>query len=81
MDPARYIGPWSCRGKLSLVIINGAAALFFGALGAAAIYWRHSLAHWQGMTMGARLAPGCVLGQGVILLLMAALVLFLRPYN
>ena len=56
-----------------------AIAAFLGT-GLILFVWRKPIAFWQGMTIGARTPPGCVIAEAVVFVLLALAVLVLRPY-
>lgn len=51
------------------------AAIVFALLGIIFIFRRNDLARAQSLVAGGNLAPGCVIFEGIILLLMAAAVI------
>jgi hypothetical protein len=47
------------------------AILFFTALGLFLIIRRREISRGQSMVLGGRIAPGCVVAQGILILLLA----------
>jgi hypothetical protein len=55
-----------------------AAAIFIVIVGVAAIAARSSFARMQGLIAGGTMPPGCIVAEGIALLLLAAALLLMR---
>lgn len=54
------------------------AVAFVAAVGMGMLLWRHQLARLQALVLGGSVLPGCVVAQGAVLVVIAALIALLR---